>query len=276
MKTALVTDSTADLPAFLIEQHGIRVVPAILVIAGQSLEDGADISREVFYQRMPMLATPPTTATPSSGTFERLYHELFEQGYEQIISIHVANLLSGIYSTAKMAARAFGDRIQVIDSQSLSMGHGFQVVAAAEAIREGLGITTILERIEAMRQRVHVFAMLDTLEYVRRSGRVSWARARIGALLNIKPFLEVRDGKVLNLGQARTRRKGIDHLLELVRALGPLERLAVLHTNAEQEAHQMLAALGVPVPREPFFVNVTTVVGTHVGPNALGFAAVQV
>lgn len=276
MKTAILTDSTADLPPALLEQYEIQVIPAILVIEGQSLADGAGISRQEFYQRMPTFSSPPTTATPSSGTFEQYYRQLFDQGYERIISIHVASLLSGIYNTAQIAAQAFNKRVKVIDSQSLSMGLGFQVIAAAEAVQQGLQGQALWDHIDEVRQRIRVFAMLDTLEYVRRSGRVSWARARIGSLLNIKPFLEVRDGKVLSLGQTRTRRKGIAHLVQLVQELGPLERLAVLHTNAEQEARQMLNALQNQIQSEPFFVNVTTIVGTHVGPNGLGFAAVRI
>jgi len=275
MKTAIVTDSTADLPAALLKQYAIQVVPAILIINGQSIEDGHGISRQEFYERLPEMQTPPTTATPSNATFEELYERLFGQGYQQIISIHVGSLLSGIFATAQMAARTLGERVTVVDSQSLSMGLGFQVLAAAEAAARDFSLETILEQIESMRQRVKVVAMLDTLKYVHRSGRVSWARARIGSLLNIKPFLEVKDGKVLSLGQSRTRKKGINHLINLVRNLGALERLAVLHTNAEAEARQMLAILNPDIDVEPFYVNVTTIVGTHVGPNGLGFAAVR-
>jgi fatty acid-binding protein DegV len=112
------------------------------------------------------------------------------------------------------------------------------------------------------------------LEYVRRSGRVSWARARIGNLLNLKAFIEVKEGKVLSLGEGRTRQKSIDRFVELVRKLGPLERLAILHSNAEQDARRMLGNLNPILPSEPLIVNVTTVIGVHVGPNGLGIAAV--
>jgi fatty acid-binding protein DegV len=119
-----------------------------------------------------------------------------------------------------------------------------------------------------------VIAMLDTLEYVRRSGRVSWARARISGLLRIKAFLEVKEGTVFSLGEARTRQKGIERLMELIHKLGPMERLALLHTNAEGDARKILSDLNPQLSTEPLLVNVTTAIGTHVGPNGLGIAAV--
>jgi DegV family protein with EDD domain len=116
--------------------------------------------------------------------------------------------------------------------------------------------------------------MLDTLEYVRRSGRISWARARVGSLLRIKPFVEVVKGDVKKLGDARTRRKGINRLRNILLDLGPLERLAIMHSNAETDAQEFLASLELHPPYTPFIVNATTVIGTHVGPNGLAFAAV--
>jgi DegV family protein with EDD domain len=275
MSIAIVTDSTADIPANIVEERNIHVIPAILVIDGKSIEDGHGISRREFYECLPHMEIPPTTATPAMGTFEKCYQQLFEQGFQEIVSVHVSSLLSGITNTAQMAAQAFGKRIRVIDSQSLSMGLGFQVLAAAEAAIKGLSLDKIVQHVDGIRQRLRVFAMLDTLEYVRRSGRVSWARAQLGSLLRIKPFLEVREGKVFNIGQARTRRKGTAHLLEILKSLGELERLAVLHTNAEEDARQFLLTLNPQLSIPALIVNVTTIVGTHVGPNGLGFAAIM-
>jgi DegV family protein with EDD domain len=164
--------------------------------------------------------------------------------------------------------------VHVLDSKQLSLGLGFQVLEAAESSLKGLSLEAILERIEDVRRRVRVVAMLDTLEYVRRSGRVSWARAQLGNLLHVKPFLEVRDGNVFKLGDTRTRRKGIERFKQLVRGLGALERFAILHTNAEDEARQILEEINPDLSAPPLVVNVTTVIGTHVGPNGLGFAAV--
>jgi len=270
---AIVTDSTADIPEELAERHNIHVVPNILVIDGRSLEDGRGISRQEFYASLPNMKAFPSTATASSGTYQHLYGRLFQEGFEQIISIHAASLLSGIFNAASLAAQAFGECVHVIDSHYVTLGLGFQALAAAEAaLHESL--ESILALIEDVRRRVRVVAMLDTLEYVRRSGRVSWARAHLGELLQIKPLVEIRSGKVFRLGEERTRRKGIERLLRHLRDLGKLERLAILHTNAEDEALRILGELRSDLPAQSFCVNVTPIIGAHVGPNGLGFAAV--
>lgn len=274
MSIAIVTDSTADVPEDLAATLNIHVVPAILMMGEQSFEDGKGLSRAAFYERLPAMKPLPTTGTPSAGTFESLYQTLLTQGVKEIISIHVASALSSVYSTAQMAAQSFGERIRVVDGQSLSLGFGWQVIAAAEAAARQATPEEILAKIESTRQRTHLIAMLDTLEYVHRSGRVGWARARIGSLLRIKPFVRVEDGQVFSLGQTRTRRKGIARLMKLLQGTGEFERLAILHTNAPGDAHTFLKNITMPIPNDPLIVNVTTVIGTHVGPNGLGFAAV--
>jgi len=274
MPIAIVTDSTADIPPDIVEQHQVEVIPAIIVMEGQSMEDGKGISRSEFYEKMPSLKTLPTTATPSSGKFYTLYESLLHGGAHTILSLHVASQLSGIYNTAKMAAHSFGERVHVIDSGSISMGLGFQVIAAAEAVAENLSTKNIIHRITDVQKRIRVYAMLDTLENIRRSGRVSWATARVGTFLRIKLFVEVLEGSVLNLGKTRTRTKGIKYLKELISNLGSLERLAILHSNAEADARQMLAELDLDLHMTPPVVNITPVIGTHVGANGLGIAAI--
>jgi DegV family protein with EDD domain len=271
---ALVTDSTADLPAELVQAHQIRVVPNFLILDGESLEDGIAISRQEFYTRLPALKTPATTATPSSGVYQHIYEELFQAGAKTILSLHAPSRLSGIFNAARLAASAFGDRVRVLDGGQLSMGTGFQVLAMAEAIQSGATVEEILAMLEDLQTRITVVAMLDTLEYVRRSGRVSWARARLGELLQVKPFVEVKDGQVFSRGEARTRRKGIERLKEFLAKNQPLERLAILHTNAEQDARQFAAELPYSLDETPMVINITPVIGTHVGPNGLGFAVV--
>lgn len=273
MPTAIVTDTTADLPPELIEALPIHIVPNILVLNGKSFLDGQDISRETFYALLAERKTIPTTAAPASGAFLSLYKRLLSLGFSHIISIHPPSVLSGIYNSASIAAKMVGKAVTVWDSSQLSLGIGFQVLAAAEAATSNLSVPEILEKVMEVRLRVKVAAMLDTLEYVRRSGRVSWARASLGSLLNIKPFIELKDGKVLGLGEVRTRHKGIERLRNMIQELGPLERLAILHTNAESEARTFLSNLDIQLTSLPFIVNVTTVIGTHVGPNGLGFAA---
>ena len=274
MDISIVTDSTADIPPDLIENYQIEVIPNLIIIDGTSLKDGTEISRQEFYNRLPWLNPPPTTATASSGTYCETYERLFHQGARYILSIHPAVRLSGILNAASSAAQAFGEKVHVLDSGQLSLGLGFQVLAAAEAVRQGGSLENVLRLLKDMRDRVRLIAMLDTLEYVRRSGRVSWTRARLGNLLQIKPFIELKDGTVFSLGETRTRSKGCQRLKEFLYKLGRLERLAILHTNAEQDARQFLAEIQVNLPIPPLVINVTTVIGNHVGPNGLGFAAV--
>lgn len=273
---ALVTDSTADIPENLVDQFQIHVVPNIMVINGVSVEDGRGITREEFYRQLPTYKDLPTTATSSVGAYKALYQNLIEKGYKQIISIHAASTLSGIFNAARLAASEVSNRINVIDSEQITLGLGFQVLAAAQAIRNGASFQKVIDSIHQIRPRVRVFAMLDSLEYVRRSGRVSWARARIGSFLNIKPFVEVRDGKVLSIGEARTRRKGIERLAEILKKQGAIEKLAILHSNAEIDAYQFINEISnyINLTEQPLVVNITTIIGVYTGPNGLGFATV--
>jgi DegV family protein with EDD domain len=274
MKIGFVTDSTADVPADLAGQHGIEIVPALVNIGSKSYIDGLEISREKFYSRLPDLDSPPTTSSPSVGSFQERYERLLRAGADFVISIHPPNELSGIYNAARLAGEAFGQRVKVLDSGQVSLGLGFQVIMAAEAAAHGAILTEVMALVDSIRQRVRLAALLDTIEYVRRSGRVSWAVAKIGGILRLLPLIELRFGIVHRLGQARTRLKGIERLVDTLNSWGPLERLAVLHTNAESAAQQLLEEVRSKVVVKPLLVNVTTTIGTHVGPNGLGFSAV--
>jgi DegV family protein with EDD domain len=276
MKIALVTDSTADLPKDTLDQYDIHVIPAILVIEGQEYADGKGITREEFYRQLPDLNPPATTAAPAPGIYQQIYQDLFDAGYQQIISIHAASELSGLYNTAKLVAASFQGRVHPVDSQQLSMGIGFQVIEAAEMLAAGADVTATLAHIDSIRPRIRLVAMLDTLEQLRRSGRVSWARAGLGTLLRIKPFIELKDGRVHRLGDARTRQKGIARLRAKLTGLGKFDRLAILHTNAEFDAQFMLdsLSLSLSLPHTPFIINVTPVIGNHLGANGLGFCVI--
>jgi DegV family protein with EDD domain len=173
-----------------------------------------------------------------------------------------------------VGAEEFGGRITVVDSGQVSLGLGFQAVAAAETAAGGADLEQTLAAITDTRARVRVFAMLDTLTQLKRSGRVSWAKASVGEILKVKLFIEVKDGEILSVGQTRTRKKGIAQLGQILKDLGRLERLAMLHTNAEEEARALLEDVSPVVATPPIFRNITTVVGTHVGVKALGIAAV--
>jgi DegV family protein with EDD domain len=184
--------------------------------------------------------------------------------------------LSGIYNAARLAAQEFGQRVTVLDSGQLSLGLGYQVILAAEAAAQGAMQEQVLSLVESVRTRVRLTALLQTIEYIHRSGRVSWAAAMIGGAFRLQPLIELRYGIVHRLGQSRTRLQGVEQLVEMLNSWGQLERLAVLHTNAESAAWQLLEHVRSKVAIPPLLVNVTTAIGTHVGPNGLGFVAVPV
>ena len=279
MKLGLVTDSTCDLPADLIQRFGIEVVPTILIIEGQQYADGEGISRNDFYARLPAMRQFPTTAAPSIGEFSARYLRLLEAGCDHILSIHAASKLTAICSIAGQAANDFPNKITVVDSGSLSLGIGFQALAAAEAAESGADVESALASIADTRRRLRVSAALDTMDYLRRSGRVPAAITFLGGMLNIKPLVEITDGQLKPVGAVRTTSQADARMATFLKAGLPLERLAILHTGAESRARAFLARLmdesRRELPRDILMVNVTTVIGAHVGPNGLGFAAVR-
>ena len=279
MKIGFVTDSTSDLPAYILEQHEIEVVACILVIDGKEYVDGIDLTREEFYRQLPSL--PPsisiTTAAPSIGEFGTRYQSLLARGCDHILSLHAAGALTSIIDSARQAAQDFDGRITVLDSTSLTLGLGFQVLAAAEAAE--LGLQAALEAIESTRRRLDIYAALSTLENLKRSGRVPGVVTALGSLLSLKPLIRLRNSEVKAVSAVRTSSQGNQKMLDLLLQQGELERLAILHTGAEARAKEFLNSVmqkaSQSMPRDILLVNVTTVIGTHVGPNGLGFAAVK-
>ncbi len=276
MKIGIVTDSTSDIPSALIDQHEIAVIPSVLVMDGVEYVDGRDLSREEFYRRLPGLREAPTTASSSPGEFAAAYESFLQRGCERVLSLHAAGNLTSILNTARQAAQAFGERVHCMDSGSLSLGLGFQVLAAAEAVEQGW--QGVLQAVESTRRRLHLSAALDTMKYLKHSGRVPGAVAALGGLLSIKPMIELSRGEVKAIAAARTRHQADDRMLNFLLEAGPLERLAILHSNAEGRAREFLnramEKASLSMPREILMVNVTSLIGTHVGPNGLGFACV--
>lgn len=272
MSIALVTDSNCDLPAELIERYGIRVVASILNIGGQSYREGVDITRAEYYARLPSLNPSPTTAAPASGVFEELYRAC---GEADIISIHIASKLSGFFNAARLGAEASGARVTLVDSEQLSMGFGWQVLAAADAIAAGKSVAEVVDAITRTRQRIKVYAALNTLEHLRRSGRANAVVAVLGDFLQIKPLVELVGGEVKLMGRQRTFSKVLDKLVETVQALGPLERLAIMHANNPAEAQRLAERLAPQSTQPPLVTEIAAVIGTHVGPGAIGVAAVK-
>jgi len=277
MKLGIVTDSTSDLPQHLIDEHRIEVIPTILILDGKEYADGHGISREEYYTRLADMELLPTTAAPSLGDFAERYQFLFRSGCDHILSIHPAEQLTAIINVARKTAEEFAGRITVLDSGSLSLGLGFQVLAAAEAAEQGLHAA--LNAVKATHERIQVFAALDTMKNLRRSGRVPYAVAALGGLLSIKPIIELAEGVVKPIGAVRTTLQANERMAILMRASGTMERLAILHTGAEARAkeflNRMMGEISHSIPRDILIANVTPIIGTHVGPKGLGFAAVK-
>lgn len=279
MKIGIVTDSTSDLPGDLAQRFGVEVVPTILVVEGKQYADGKDLSRGDFYARLPAMRTFPTTAAPSIGEFSARYQKLLDSGCDFVLSIHAASQLTAVCDIARQAADDFPGRVAIVDSGSLSLGLGFQALAAAEAAESGADVETAIASIADVRRRLRVFAALDTMDYLRRSGRVPAAVTLLGGMLSIKPLIELTDGLLKPAGATRTTRQADERMAALLKAGLPIERLAILHTGAESRARGFLSRLMEEcrreLPREILVVNVATVIGAHVGPNGLGFAAVS-
>lgn len=276
-RVRIVTDSTSDVPPDVAARLGIAVVPAYIQIGNRSYADAplsSGLSREQFYAQLPAMPAVPTTAVPPAHEFATTYRSLVGEA-DELIVIVISAELSGMYNVALLGAYEVPDiKVHVVDSNQVTMGLGWLVIAAAEAAASGKRMPEILAMIAEMKRRVRVYALLDTLEYLRRSGRVSWARAKAAQILRIKPLLEVHEGQVTDVGRTRTRRHALERLIELTRALGPLERLAIIHTYAPEveELRHRLAELCPP--EQLLTVPVTTIIGAHVGPRGLGVAAI--
>lgn len=270
---AIVTDSTCDIPHDLADALRIRVVPALLTLEGETYKDGQGISRPEFYKRLPSLAEPAMTAAPSPMAFEAVYESALTSGAEHIVSIHVSSRLSGIFSSASQAAKSFGDRVRALDSRHVSMALGFQTILAAEASLEGAALDAVLRVADQAKQRARLIAFIDTLEYLKRSGRVTGLRAGLGDLLKVKLLIMVVEGLVERIDQIRTRSRALDKLVSIARSWGRLERLAVLHSGVPQEARAFTQQLGGFSSHPPIVTEVTPVIGAHVGPGSLGLAA---
>jgi DegV family protein with EDD domain len=269
---AVVTDSTADIPIDTAESLNISVIPAVLTLDGETYLDGLDISRAEFYRRMPDLRTPPTTAVPSVLVFEETYQRLFESGVERILSIHLSSNLSGMVNTAKQAAHNFDDRVKVFDSGQLSLGVGFQAIEAAQSVTKGLDFDQVVSTAKRYRERAYVVALIDRLEFMRRSGRVNWLRANIGDFLQIKQLVEVKDGLVNALARTRTYKKAFEQLISIASTWKNIKRLAVLHSGAPERAEELTERVAGMCPNPLMIVDITTTIGVHIGPGCVGLA----
>lgn len=269
----VITDSTADLPPDLIAQWGIQVVPLYVHFGEETFRDGVDLSSEAFYARL-RGGEFPTTSQPSIGAFRRVYEQAVAGGGEAV-SIHLSAKLSGTCEAAMLAADQVDGRVVVVDSEQFSMGLGWLVLAAAEMARAGCSLDEIVARVEEMKKRTYVLALVESLEHLRRGGRIGRAQLALGSLLDIRPIVGLKDGMTILVERVRTRRAGIRRLVELVAAAGPLECLAALHAGDPEAGRQLADDLSPVFPRReiPLLVG-GQVTGAHLGPGAVGVAYV--
>ena len=275
MPVRIVTDSTCDLPAEVIERLGIGLVPLYINAGGRGYLDGVEITRNEFYRNLPDYPVQPTTAVPSQQKFQEQYEAYALSGASEVISIHISSALSSVVNVALAAAREVtAVPVRVFDSRQLSLGTGFLVERAARMAADGCRFDEIMQALNEQVRRIHVFAALDTLEFLKRSGRMNRFVANLGALLQLKPILTMYDGTPTT-ERVRTRERATRRLFELLQQVGPLERLAILHTNAPARVAELMAQIEGFLPAAQIMVaDITPVIGAHIGPGAFGFAAI--
>jgi len=274
-KIKVVTDSAADVPSELAQRLDITVLPCYVVFGSEVYRDGVDLTHREFYDKLATSPILPTTSQPPLGLFVETYQNLLQES-EGIVSIHVASALSGVFNAARVAADALSAApIVVVDSQQLSMGAGWQVIMAAQAAREGHTLAEVVSLVQAIRPCARAAAMLDSLEHVRRSGRVSRVTALIGTALRVKPLLQIRTGEVTPIVTVRTRGKALRRLVEFTAAHGAFRELCVVHADAAEAAQEVVEGLSTVHPRERLLIcQAGAAITTHLGLGAVGICGV--
>jgi DegV family protein with EDD domain len=276
-KIALVTDSTAYIPEDLVKQYHITVAPQVLIWGKEIFEDGVDIMPSEFYRRLKSASVMPTTTQVTIPKMYEIFKGLLEQDY-QVLAILISDQLSGTNNSA-VQARAMlpdGAPVRIVDSNSVAMAMGFQVLTVARAVEEGASMDEATKLAEECVHHTGVVFAVETLEFLHRGGRIGGGKRFLGTALNIKPILEVEDGKVEGIEQVRTRGKSLTRLVELtekrINGRTPV-RLAALHANAEADAKTLLQeAVARMNPIETIMSEVSPVVGAQAGPGTVGLA----
>jgi DegV family protein with EDD domain len=279
MVVRIVTDSTADLPAEVAGELGITVVPLTVFFGDEAYLDGVDLDNASFYQKLAASKDLPRTSQPSPAAFEEAYRRLIGEGAEAILSIHLSSKLSGTYQSACTARDTLADEgsavpIEVMDSLSISVGMNYAIQNAARLARAGKGLAELKTSVEDALARTKVLAVLDTLEYVRRGGRIGGASAMLGNMLSFKPIVSLKDGEVIAVERPRTRSKAYARIAQLLSEMGPVEAVSIAESNDEVgqqlgEAIKEVYHGAVPVYR------LGAVLGTHTGPGTAAIALVQ-
>jgi DegV family protein with EDD domain len=271
---AIVTDSAADLPPDLAAAAGITVVPLITILGKEQFQTGVDLTPEQFYERLTAPGAPfPRTAAASPGAFQEKFERLLARGATAIVCLTVGAKLSATITSARIAAQAFADRCRVVDSDTASMAIGILALEAAGMARKGVGPDDIVAMLEQRRRHTRLFVVLETLDYLRRGGRISAAQAAIGSVLSVKPIITVEEGVVETADRPRTRGRARQRLIALLGAR-PVERVAVIHAQApdiEPFADELARITGIPIAAVTMAL-IGPSVAAHVGPGAYGAA----
>jgi len=273
-KVAIVTDSTAYIPEPLLQQHKIEVIPQVLIWGNETLMDGVDITPVEFYRRLQKASVMPSSSQATPGAFKEIFSSLLGEGYD-ILAILISSKLSGTVDSATQAKAMFPDApIEIVDSYSTSMAMGYQVLLAARASEGGASLEECKEIAVKTCDMTGIVLTVDTLEFLHRGGRIGGGKRFLGTALNIKPILEVEDGKIEAVEQVRTRGKALNRLVELaekrINGRAPVH-IACLHANALDEAQALLDQVTQRVKVvEKTVTDVSPVIGAHVGPGTLG------
>ncbi len=275
MPVQVITDSTADLPPDLATSCHVIVVPLTVRFGTDEFRDNVDIDPERFLQRLETSAELPNTTQPSPSDFQRVYQPILDRSLD-IVSIHLSEKLSGTINSARLARRELGDPpgIAIIDSQWTSMAMGIIVLAAARAA-EGRGDReAVVAAAQSAMRRTRLLLFCDTLEYLQRGGRIGKAQAFLGGLLSVKPLITLREGEVFPEERVRTRSRALERLRTWAEELGDVEEFCALHVDSEADARGLRDHLTARFPRATSYLTpVGPVVATHVGPGAVGLAA---
>jgi DegV family protein with EDD domain len=276
-RVAIFTDSASDLDPAQAAAEGIGIVPLLVTFGSDTYKAGVEMSTAAFWERMVAPDAPfPKTAASSPGEFKEAYEAAFAAGAEAIVSIHVAGTLSGTIKSAQIARDMLPDReIHVVDSLGASMAQGILARMGVELAAEGRSAAEIAEILESRTSDIRIYLTLETLEYLKKGGRISGAQAAIGTLLSVKPIIRVRDGVVDTVDKVRTRTKARERMIELI-CERPIERLAILHTiSPDVEAFRDAVLAQAPGGLDPADVTIDLVgasVGPHLGPGCVGAA----
>lgn len=279
-RIAIVTDSTADLPADLQEEFGIAVVPLNVHFGDETFRDQVDLTTDAFLDRLGRSSTLPKTSQPSPVRFEETFLRLADEGADGIVCLTISSKLSGTVQSATLAAETVRDRIgvEIVDSRTGSMALGFQAVRGAELARLGDSAEAIASRLRAETAANHVVFYVDTLEFLQRNGRIGRAAALIGGLLQLKPLLRVDEGQVVPYERTRTKTRALGGLVDFARGLPRIDRLSVLYTTDRNDgnalADRLASELGLDRDRI-VLAQIGPVVGSHIGPGAMGVAVFE-